>query len=122
MTAFALSGSCHCGTVSWTLSDRPEKLTRCNCTLCRRIGALWAHAARQAVTLRYKAEDVVQYAHGDKTLAVLSCKTCGCTTHYEGLGEYADRCAVNANMAEPAHLEGLRIRHFDGADSWQYLD
>jgi len=30
--------------------------------------------------------------------------------------------AVNCRLAEPEHVAGIRVRHFDGADSWQYLD
>jgi hypothetical protein len=30
--------------------------------------------------------------------------------------------AVNMNMADPAAIEGIRVRHFDGADTWAFLD
>jgi hypothetical protein len=30
--------------------------------------------------------------------------------------------AVNCRMAAPADIAGMRIRHFDGADTWTYLD
>ncbi len=38
-----LTGSCHCGKASWTLKGDPGSITACNCTLCRRYGALWAY-------------------------------------------------------------------------------
>ncbi len=122
MTKPALSASCHCGAVTWSLAERPGKLVRCNCSLCRRVGALWAHAEQAGATFSYDPAKVVKYAYGDKTLTVVSCAVCGNTTHYEGLGEYADRCAVNASMANPAELDGIPVKHFDGAESWEYLD
>ena len=39
-----------------------------------------------------------------------------------GLEPGTDRVAVNARMMEPAEIEGIRIRHFDGAERWTYLD
>ena len=30
--------------------------------------------------------------------------------------------AVNMRMAEPAAIAGIPVRHFDGADTWAYLD
>ncbi|WP_417496007.1 GFA family protein [Maricaulis sp.] len=118
-----MEGQCHCGAVRWTLTIEPDWLTRCNCSYCRRAQALWAYADASQVTLDYRADGVVRYLQGDRTLAFISCKACGCTTHWEGADPAAGgRMAVNANMAEPSAIEGLRIRHFDGADSWEYLD
>jgi hypothetical protein len=56
-------------------------------------------------------------------LATVSCKTCGSTTHWENLDPAPTaRMAVNVNMADPKAIEGLRIRLFDGADTWKFLD
>lgn len=38
-----LQGSCHCGAVRLTLPSVPEKATKCNCSICRRLGGLWAY-------------------------------------------------------------------------------
>ena len=38
-----LQGTCHCGALSWNLEGDPGSITACNCTLCRRYGALWAY-------------------------------------------------------------------------------
>ena len=75
------------------------------------------------IRLSYDPERVLRYVWGDETLAFVSCKACGCTTHWESLDqETSPRMAVNCAMAEPADIAGLRIRHFDGAESWRYLD
>jgi len=118
-----IEGHCHCGAVRWRLNVKPDWLTRCNCSYCRRANALWAHADASQVRLDYPAGGVVRYLQGDRTLVFVSCLSCGCTTHWEAADrESGGRMAVNANMAEPAAITGLRIRRFDGAASWEFLD
>ena len=118
-----IEGSCHCGAVRYVATEMPEWLTRCNCSYCRRSAGLWAHSTREKIKLTYAKDDVIKYVWGDKTLANVSCKTCGCTTHWENLDPAPTaRMAVNANMADPKVIAGLRIRLFDGADTWKYLD
>ena len=118
-----IEGSCHCGKVRYVATETPQWLTRCNCSFCRRSAGLWGHSTREKIKLTYAPDDVIRYIWGDKTLANISCKTCGCTTHWENLDPAPDaRMAVNVNMADPKVIKGFRIRHFDGADTWQYLD
>ncbi len=117
-----IEGSCHCGAVRFRLSAMPQWMTRCNCSYCARVGGLWAHDDVQRVSVSYDQSDVIRYIHGDRTLAFISCKTCGCTTHWESLDPQATRMAVNCNMANRQDIAGIRIRNFDGADTWAYLD
>ena len=118
-----IKGRCHCGAVGFELAETPESLTRCNCSYCRRAGALWAHADIGKVTVRHDAGATIRYIWGDKTLAFVTCRTCGCTTHWESLDPQGHpRMAVNCAMCDPKDIEGLPIRRFDGADTWRYLD
>lgn len=118
-----ITGSCHCGAVKFELAETPEWLTICNCSLCRRIGAKWAHAEAAQITITMADGATIGYRQGDKTLTVHTCRTCGCTTHWDGMNpEESTRMAVNCAMADPDDIAGLRIRHFDGADSWEYKD
>ncbi len=116
-------GACHCGTVSFILDDQPEILTECNCSICRRIGALWAHSDIANITIEAPPESTIAYIQGDRLLAIHSCKTCGCTTHWESLDtDKSSNMAVNCRMIEPAEISNIKIRKFDGADTWTYLD
>lgn len=119
-----LKGACHCGAVTFEVRDPRDFLTDCNCSLCRRVRGLWLHAPCTNVEVGYPPDGVIRYVWGDKMLATISCKTCGCTTHWEGLGEQTEEShmAVNAAMAAPEDVARFRIRHFDGADTWKYLD
>jgi len=118
-----IRGTCHCGEVQFALDASPEWLTRCNCSMCRRIGGLWAHAPASAIEITCPDGGLEKYIWGDKTLAFVSCKRCGCTTHWESLEQSDEpRGAVNCSMADPSEIAEIRVRNFDGADSWRYVD
>ena len=118
-----ISGSCHCGAVKFDYPGEPEWLTACNCSLCRRYSTLWAYAGMDKIRLRADEGATTAYIQGDKTLAVHNCKTCGCTTHWVKLdAKPSSKMAVNFRLCDPEQIASVRIRHLDGADSWNYLD
>lgn len=117
-----IRGSCHCGAVAFVVPAAPAWLSQCNCSLCRRVGALWAYYDPEAVRIEAADGATLAYVQGDRTLALHTCRTCGCTAYWEPLGVDKDRMAVNFRLCEPDELAGIAVRHFDGADSWKYLD
>lgn len=116
-----MKGVCHCGAVTWTLQNRPEKLTDCNCSICRKLGAIWAHAPLSEVTIH---GDTMHYVRTDSDgdIAFHFCKTCGATTHWSPSKPEGDYMAVNIRLAEPEQIKSIPVRRFDGADTWKYLD
>ena len=118
-----IKGSCHCGAISFTAPRRPDWLTECNCSICRRTGARWGYFTRSEVEISAPDVGTIAYLQGDKTLVTHSCKNCGSTTHWLGVDEDPDgRMAVNFRMCEPSDIDDIPVRHFDGADTWQFLD
>jgi hypothetical protein len=66
---------------------------------------------------------MVKYIWGDRTLALHHCATCGCTTHWASIDpNQQDRMGINARMFDPGAIAGVRIRRFDGAETWTFLD
>jgi len=121
--AAALRGSCHCGNVVWTLSAVPEAVTACNCTICRRYGALWAYGyighditvAGDATTYRRRDGGAVDFHF---------CPKCGCVTHYVATKPSDDGrlwTAVNLRLSEFEPISSLPIDHFDGLDTFDDL-
>ena len=105
------------------LPSAPEKATDCNCSICRRSGALWAYYEFGTVRITGHPENTHEYIQGDRTLATVRCATCGCVTHWEPLPrEPGKRHGVNLRNFDPKLLESVQIRRFDGADTWQFLD
>lgn len=117
-----IEASCHCGAVRIEVADRPRQVTSCNCSICRRVGALWAYYRPAEVTISAAVGATVPYVQGERTLAMHHCATCGCVTHWEGLTPGSDRMAVNARLMDPAEIAEVKVRHFDGASTWTFLD
>ena len=62
--------SCHCGAVKLQIDDElPEKLTSCNCSVCRRLGSLMAYYPPSKVKMLYDPAATHRYSWGDKGLA-----------------------------------------------------
>ena len=116
-----LEGSCCCGAVRWTFRGVPEGATACNCTACRRYGALWIYG--------HEGEDVelvgaTQAFVRGRALAFHFCPSCGCVAAWRGLRTESDgrrRMAVNVRLAEPERVAQLPIDHFDGLTTFDDL-
>jgi hypothetical protein len=116
-----LEASCHCGAVRIRVPERPSELTSCNCSLCHRLGTLWAYYPADEIVLL--GGPTVPYVHGPRTLAVHHCPGCGCITHWQGLGGGREGwAAVNGRLMDPDEIGDVPVHRFDGASSWTYLD
>jgi hypothetical protein len=115
-----LSATCHCGAVRVEIARRPTEVTNCNCSICRRLGTLWAYYEAGAVMVHGHPEHTDEYIQGDQTLRIVRCRTCGCTTHWEPLdAKRHTRLGVNIRNFQPEDIAEVRIRLLDGADTWQ---
>lgn len=116
-------GACHCGAVRLTLPSTPEVATRCNCSRCRRIGGPWVYYPFGSVTIQGHPESTTGYLSGDRTLTSFHCRTCGSVTHWEPIDPVAGtRHGVNLGNFDPTLIASVRVRRFDGADTWTFLD
>lgn len=119
----SLHGACHYGAVRLTLPAPPDTATSCNCSLCRRTGGIWAYYVFGTVAIEGHPEHTESYVWGDRTLRNFRCRTCGIVTHWEPIDpEPGARHGVNLRNFDPALLDAVVVRRFDGADSWTYLD
>ncbi len=115
--------NCHCGRVSIELAGPPEFLVNCNCSICRRYGALWAFYELKRSRIEGVAAHAEGYVWGEKTITTFRCRHCGCVTHWEPLRPKPEaKFAINARLLEPGVIDGVRVRRFDGAQAWAYLD
>ena len=117
-----IEASCVCGAVRFEIVQAPSEVTACNCSACRRLGALWAYYPASEVRIVEGAGTTVGYARGDRCIAFHHCPTCGCTTHWESLDPADARTAVNARLMAPEVVEAARVRRLDGAVTWTYPD
>jgi len=118
-----LVASCHCGAVRLEVARKPRRLTDCNCSICRRYGALWAYYSRKSVRLACPEDAIQTYVWGDGRLEFCRCRNCGCATHHERVRKTPDSTVgVNARMMDPEAIADIKIRKLDGALTWKYLD
>ena len=76
---------CHCGAVEIEL-DLPnglENLRRCDCSLCRRRGAIAASVPLSGINIVKGEDNLVLYQFNTKTAKHFFCKVCGIYTHHQ---------------------------------------
>ncbi len=79
------TGRCHCGGVEFTvaLENGLEDLRRCNCSLCRRKGAVMASVPVAGLTVVRGAENLTLYQWNSRIAEHYFCKVCGIYTHHK---------------------------------------
>ena len=91
--------------------------------MCRRLGALWAYYEIDQVRVHGHPKHTAEYVWGDKPLRTVRCRNCGCVTHWEPLTpEHGKQMAVNIRNFDPQDMGPVRIRLFDGANTWRYIE
>ncbi len=116
-----ITGTCHCGNLHWAFDAVPDGATACNCTVCRRYGALWIYG-HEDDDVRVQGETRA-YVRG-RAIEFHFCPHCGGIGYWRGLRLEDDgrrRLAVNVRMAEPDAVAMLPIDHFDGLDTFEDL-
>jgi hypothetical protein len=117
-----LTGSCHCGAVQIQVPRKPRRLTSGNCSICRRHAGLWGYYDPNQVQIIARKEAIDRYVWGDKCLSLCRCATCGCVTHWRPIAPDGKRMGVNFRNFDASVIETTRIRRFDCAKTWEFLD
>jgi hypothetical protein len=114
--------TCHCGAVRIFVRRMPRSVTSCNCSICRRYAALWAYYQPSSVRIEAPGNGLQRYSWNRRIRNYHRCRECGCITHYARAdGRPGGAVAVNARLFEPDAMQKVRVRNFDGADTWKYL-
>jgi hypothetical protein len=119
-----IRGECHCGAVAFELSRQPEEATSCNCSICRRSGMLCAYFEPGEVWWRSPEGATESYVWGERTIEFHRCRVCGVATHWSPIPGRApaNRMGLNARLLPLEILESLKIRRFDGARTWKFVE
>ena len=116
-------GKCHCGNVELIIPRLTETATTCTCSICSRYAAIWGYFIESDVVVKVGERGIGSYSHGDKLISFNRCNACGCITHYSSTApEPGSRLAVNYRMFSLTDISEVKVRIFDGADTWKYLD
>ena len=109
-----IRAACHCTEVRLEIDEPPSWVNDCNCTLCRRYGALWAYYSPGKVKIVRGADATDTYVWGDRMLAFHRCKACGCVTHMTALDTDPPRIyGINARMIPTLDPASVRLQQTD---------
>ncbi len=122
------TASCHCGAVVLNIELPPLSetsgtlggLRRCNCSLCRRKGAIIAMAPLATLKVVKGQDNLGLYQWNTKVAKHYFCKTCGIYTHNQRRSN-PDECGFNVACLDEfdatvlANLDPQEIEMLDGA-------
>jgi hypothetical protein len=110
-------GSCHCGQVTFELDARLERVMQCNCSLCRRIGALWHTASDTSLRITSGQDQLALYQFKTMTAKHYSCRNCAVHPFSRPRLD-PSRWAVNVRCIDGVDLTALSVGQFDG-ENWE---
>jgi hypothetical protein len=110
-------GSCHCGRVTFEVRAKLDYVVDCNCSLCRRKGALWHGVADSNLRTLTGEADLVLYEFNTKTAKHYFCRHCGIHPFIRPRID-PSAWAVNVRCLDGVDLSTMEVRLFDGAN-WE---
>ena len=113
---YKYKGTCHCGSVSFSFEHEAiENGLRCNCSICRRKGAVMSAFTLQAEAFSYEAESDVlgMYQFGANVAKHYFCKSCGIYPFHETLRK-PGQFRVNLGCIDEVDINTISIALFDG--------
>jgi hypothetical protein len=116
-------GTCHCGAVRFEVELAPDaRVSRCNCTICRRTGVAGTMVKPSAFRLLAGEEALSSYEWGGRIAKRFFCKSCGVQCFAPGhLAELGgDYVSVNVNCIDDLEIDEAKVVYWDGRhNNWQ---
>ena len=122
-----ITGSCHCGNVTFSIEgDVPDELTRCTCSFCAKRGALLAYCPPDKFQVTTQTDHDAVYRWNTKLVAHHFCDECGCGTYsdspaFEPDGKWdgkTRRIGFNARLLDGFDAAEAPVKVLDGKNLW----
>ena len=118
-------GACHCGRVRFEVDLDLDHVRSCDCSICRRRGALIHRVDADRVRLLTPLEDLTLYQWHTRTAEDYFCPTCGILPFRrprhrtndeigQGMPEFSG-WSVNVRCLEGVDLDAIPIRRVHGS-------
>ncbi|SKA21499.1 Uncharacterized conserved protein [Enhydrobacter aerosaccus] len=115
MSTQTYTGSCHCRAVAFTVDLDLDQALRCNCSICTKLGAVWAFAPKARMTFTSGADALDDYQFGQKRLHHRFCRHCGIESFAEGVApDGTPTVGINLRCLDGVEIEKLTPRLHDG--------
>jgi hypothetical protein len=112
-----MTGHCHCGMLIVEVAALPTFLYDCNCSLCRKSGALWGYYPKAKVIISGTAGSYRRNGFPVAKGQLHFCQRCGSTSHFLADGEAGEAMlAINMKLFDPKILADIPIHFPDGAN------
>lgn len=109
-------GSCQCGRIAYEVDVDLDHTITCNCSRCRRWGAVLAFAPRAQFTLHAGEGEMTEFLFNMNRIHHLFCKTCGIECFaYATMPDGTEMVAINANCLDGVDARSLPAEAVDGA-------
>jgi hypothetical protein len=119
-------GSCHCGACRFEVDLDLDHVRSCNCSICKRRGALMHRVPATALRMVTPLENLSTYQWGSETATDYFCASCGIlpfripsqpTPAERAQGMLAfDGWAINVRCLEGVDLAAVPVKFVNGAD------
>lgn len=106
-------GSCHCGRVSFEFEGEIGAAIECNCSICRRKGALWHGTDDAHFRLLSDEAELGVYRFGTMTASHYFCTTCG-VSPFSHPRIAPSGWVVNLRCVDGVDVSKLKVFPFDG--------
>lgn len=107
-------GSCHCSAVTFEVDIDLQATARCNCSLCRRKGAIMTMMPEDHFKLLSGEQDLACYQYHTRIAEHFFCRHCGIYTHHRPR-RFPDKLAVNIGCLDGVDSFALQPQVMDGA-------
>jgi hypothetical protein len=115
MSTDTFKGSCHCGAVKFEVRTALAPAVRCNCSLCRRRGALMSPmVARNDLKILEGESELSMYQFNTRVAKHFFCKHCGIYPFHQTRKDPA-LWRVNIGCLEGVDAYALDVTVSDGA-------
>jgi hypothetical protein len=111
--------ACHCTAVRFEIAELPSWVLECNCTICRRYGAIWAYPSAGQVKIVGGEGATETYVWGDRELAFHRCKECGCVTHMSAI-DPPQIYGINVRMIPVLDPASVHVRQKDNGHTGHF--
>ena len=111
-------GGCHCGRIRFEVrASAIINVSECNCSICSKSGYLGMIVPQDRFTLMSGEDCLVEYTFDSGVAKHLFCKHCGIKSFYIPRS-HPDGISVNARCIDPATVDKMNIKPFDG-QNWE---
>jgi hypothetical protein len=110
-----VSGSCHCGKVTFEVEGAPAEALECNCSHCSRKGFLLWFVPREHLRTGTSIDQLASYRFNRHVIDHRFCPDCGCAPFSLGTApDGKETAAINIRCLEGIDLTEVKRVPVDG--------